>query len=209
MSLFVSAGGARFEPYFNQAGPLPSYQETRSVDQANAALAGESSPTTTLVPEQQAILKKIAVYQQELEERQKEKKLAFLARHLMTPDPVTIAPDQSLFEIQRVFADRGFRHLPVVDETGRLVGIVSDRDILKFSRLTDEQAQSVPVSHMMTPRAYAATTDTSIYDIAKLMLTEKFSSLPILSTEHDLIGIVTTTDILKGLLRRVPVELWV
>jgi CBS domain-containing protein len=208
MSLFVSEDGARFEPYFNEAGPLPS-EKIRRVPRVTDPHRIESSPAEARPPDQQANLSKVAAYQQELEQQQKEKKHAFLAGDLMTADPITIAPDQMLSEIQKLFADEGFRHLPVVDETGNLIGIVSDRDVLTFSRLSEEHAEGLPIRHLMTRRAFAATPDTTIHEIARLMLTAKISSLPILDSAHNLIGIVTTTDILRGLLKRVPVELWV
>ena len=127
----------------------------------------------------------------------------------MASHPVTVTPDQGLPEIQRIFASKGFRHLPVVNETGRLVGIVSDRDILRYSHTAAAETASLSVRGLMTPKTFAATLDTTIYEIAQLMLAEHISALPMLSAGGDLIGIVTTIDILKGLIRRVPIELWV
>lgn len=60
-----------------------------------------------------------------------------LVRDWMTPDPVTIHPDELPSEVARILQERGFRHLPVV-EGEELVGIVSMRDVWRFSFLPSE-----------------------------------------------------------------------
>jgi CBS domain-containing protein len=54
---------------------------------------------------------------------------------IMTPHPITIRPDQTLAEAARVMRDRHIHRLPVVDETGRLVGIITESDIVRSMAL--------------------------------------------------------------------------
>jgi CBS domain-containing protein len=51
---------------------------------------------------------------------------------LMTPAPKTLRPDDLVWEAMRVMNDGGYRHVPLVDEQGRVVGIVSVRDVIDF-----------------------------------------------------------------------------
>jgi CBS domain-containing protein len=207
--LFLSTDGARFEPYSGGAARFRRHAKIRRIDPLSGAHAVQASLDVDLTPEQRAATRNVDVYQRALAERNPTPQHAFLARDIMTPGPVTIAPGQGVAEVQRLFAAKGFRHLPVVNESGHLVGMVTDRDILKYSADSQAETRRLSVSDMMTPEAFAATPDTTIHDIAQLMLAERISSLPILGSEHDLLGIVTTTDILKGLIRRIPIELWV
>lgn len=89
------------------------------------------------------------------------------------------------------------RHLPVVDKRGHVVGIVSDRDILKNVDKLHGGASPTPVAHIMSRRVRTVTPSTPASDAAALMLEHKISCLPVVGDDQQLVGIVTETDFVR------------
>lgn len=130
-------------------------------------------------------------------------------RERIQKEVVTIRPDASFFEARSLIHEKGVRHLPVVDKSNRIVGIVTDRDIRRASP-SDATSLSVhelnyllgqlKVSSFMTPRdkLITITPDTLIEEAAQLMSDHKIGCLPVLEGEK-LYGIFTETDALNHL----------
>lgn len=126
-----------------------------------------------------------------------------LIRSWMTPDPETISPDTTLLEAHRLMGVKRIRALPVI-EAGALVGIVTRTDLMGadpsrlYTRGEQEQSREVvqqPVRLIMTAPVITAREDDAMTDAARLMLTHKFHSLPVLNAQEQLTGIVTETDV--------------
>lgn len=123
---------------------------------------------------------------------------------IMTPDPVSVEPGDTLRTAIAQMRAGKCRRLPVV-EAGRLVGIVSDRDVRRalnspfilHERRDDEALlDGVLVGECMTPEPICLPPDASLLDAARLMRDRKIGGVPILSADR-LVGIVTETDILN------------
>jgi acetoin utilization protein AcuB len=120
---------------------------------------------------------------------------------LMTDAPATVGPEETLDAAHTMFALVQSRHLPVV-RGGRLVGILSERDLLRAElpvRFVGERArmahlQSVRVEAVMTPTPKVASPSDDVVDATRTMLNEGFSCLPVVR-HGDLVGIVTTSDV--------------
>jgi len=110
---------------------------------------------------------------------------------VMTRDIVVVSPTVTAGVAARLMERRRIRHLPVV-EYGRLVGILSDRDLLK-------RPPGTSCGAAMTPAPVTCLPSTSVSQVAKLMLEHKIDSIPIVSYSGSLTGLVTSTDLL-GLL---------
>lgn len=127
-------------------------------------------------------------------------------REKIQRNPVTISPEASFFEARAIIHEKGVRHLPVVDKTGKLIGIVTKGDIQEASP-SDATSLSVQeihyllgklkVSNFMTPNAklITITPDTIIEEAVQLMHDHKIGCLPVIEGEK-LYGIFTETDAL-------------
>ncbi len=128
-------------------------------------------------------------------------------REKIQKEVITISPDASFNEAIELIHDKGIRHLPVVDKNGRVVGIVTERDIRKVSP-SEATTLSIfelnyllgklKVSSFMTPkdRLVTVTPDTLIEEAIQLMSDHKIGCLPILEDEK-LYGLFTETDALN------------
>lgn len=114
--------------------------------------------------------------------------------NLMTPDPVTIDQHDKLSKAKAIMDAGNFRRVPVVDG-GRLVGILTERDLHKYSGFLE----STRVTAAMRTSLITVTPYDMVEDAALLMLKHKIGGLPVVA-EGRLIGIVTTTDLLKTFL---------
>ncbi|MBN1964020.1 MAG: CBS domain-containing protein [Anaerolineae bacterium] len=129
------------------------------------------------------------------------------ARDIMTPDPVTARPTDTLRQVIAACQAGGFRRLPVLDDDGRLVGIITDRDIRQATnspfilreRWQDEQLlEQIEVAMCMTPDPVTARPGTPLSELARVMRTRKVGGLPVVDDDTgDLLGIVTETDLLR------------
>jgi acetoin utilization protein AcuB len=87
-----------------------------------------------------------------------------------------------------------FRRVPVV-EAGRLVGILTERDLHKYSGFLE----ATRVNAAMRTALITVTPENTVEDAARLMLTHKIGGLPVVSS-GELVGIITTTDLLRAFL---------
>jgi len=122
---------------------------------------------------------------------------------IMTRDPVSVSPSDTLRVVLERMRQRNCRRLPVV-EGGKLVGIVSDRDvrlalnspfILRERREDETLLERVVVAECMTPDPVTLPPDASVLDAARLIHERKFGGIPIVDAGK-LVGIVTETDLL-------------
>ena len=114
----------------------------------------------------------------------------------MKEKPLCVTDGQLLDEVAQAMRQGGFRHAPVVDGDGRLVGIISDRDIREHKGVLP----TTRVSAAMIEPAVAVASDDPIERAARLMVERKIGALPVIDAERRVIGIVTETDILNGFL---------
>ena len=125
-------------------------------------------------------------------------------REKIRKNPVTINPNASFFEAQNLIQQKGVRHLPVVDENNRLLGIVTESDIRKagpsdVDMLRVQEAsyllRNLKVSAFMTPKEklVTITPDALIEEAVQLMYDHKIGCLPVVEGEK-LYGLFTETD---------------
>jgi CBS domain-containing protein len=108
---------------------------------------------------------------------------------------ITIQPDQSIRQAVALLAKHNIGVLVVVDEAGKLVGILSERDIVRRAA-QDENLFIQPVSEVMTRRVVTGVPQDDIAQVMHTMTERRFRHLPILR-DGELIGIISIGDIVK------------
>ena len=113
----------------------------------------------------------------------------------MTRNPITVRPEDDLALARQIMLWAGVRHLPVVRD-GRLVGLLSDRELLQASsELGFATARTLPVSKVSRQEIPSVGPHDPVEDAAARMVSERIDGLPVLD-HGKLVGIVTTTDLL-------------
>lgn len=134
-----------------------------------------------------------------------------LARDLMSSPVVTFFAEQTLPLAEDVMHFKHLRHLPVVDDAGKLVGLVSHRDLLRaqistLSGLTDDQRRArqadVRVRQVMTRDVWTVRPDADATAVGRTLLDHEFGCLPVVDADERLVGIITERDFIKYALER-------
>jgi acetoin utilization protein AcuB len=127
---------------------------------------------------------------------------------IMTTSVVTTAPTDTVRSALQLLEDQEIRHLPVVDD-GRLVGMLSDRDVREqrlplMEELDDPERASdllsAPISSVMQSGVLSLDTGDSLADAIDLMLEHKIGAVPVVERHTEqLVGIVSYIDVLRAL----------
>ena len=128
-----------------------------------------------------------------------------LVKDLMTPDPICGRPDMAVTEIQALMSDNHIRHVPIVDEAGELVGLVTQRSLFGALRAEENDLSQFEVSyilakiqaqHVMVEDVITIEPDTDVKEAGRIMLDKKIGCLSVVQEGH-LVGMVTETDIIR------------
>ena len=126
---------------------------------------------------------------------------------IMSREPVTVGLDDDLTRVKELFELHRFHHVLVL-AGGRLVGIVSDRDLLRatspFIGRASERPQDVATLHrrvhqIMSRGLVTVPSATPVEEAARLMLAKRVSCLPVVEEDGSVVGIVTWRDQLRAL----------
>lgn len=134
-----------------------------------------------------------------------------LASDIMTSPVMSLKTTHKLSDALSFFVDHRFRHLPVVNDDGKLVGILSDRNLYKFyyEHSKTSGAEEPKVSDIARSPVLTADLNTPIKDIVRILFDQRIGAMPILDEENDLVGIITRSDILRVILEKTHFDLFV
>lgn len=126
----------------------------------------------------------------------------------MSKDLITAGPDMTIFEARKIMTEKNIRHLPVVDPAGKLIGIVTDRDVRDampstLLNKTDYAAtlakiMNHPIGDIMTKNPLTIYAYYTIQDSLLVMQQKKVGALPVIDEEGYLKGILSTRDLLRA-----------
>jgi CBS domain-containing protein len=126
---------------------------------------------------------------------------------VMTPSPVVVHPHEPLLEAIALMAQRSVRHVPVTDAEGRLVGMVTDRDVraavgdpAEALRQERTEVDELLVSTVMTSPAESVGADATLAAVAERLTREPIGALPVVDRAGRVTGIVSYVDVVKILL---------
>lgn len=117
-----------------------------------------------------------------------------LVRNRMSRPAVTVRQDADFQKALALMQEKKLRRLPVVDDDGRLVGIVVERDLL-VAAMRYLQSR-VEIGDVMTRNVVSVGPDTDLNEVARTMLERKIGGLPVVE-DGRLVGIITESDIFK------------
>ena len=115
------------------------------------------------------------------------------AKDLMTPAPVAIDASAPVSKAVELLASLDIRHIPVVDASGAIVGMISDRDV------SGEVTKAAPATSVMSAPPICAPESADVSALAKLMVDHKIGAVAIVSADGRLVGIVSYVDVLRTL----------
>ena len=131
----------------------------------------------------------------------------FVRDHMTSP-AITIKPDLPFQEALRLMREHHFRRLPVVDDKGVLLGIVSERDLLYASPSpatslsmweVNYLLSKIKVNRLMSTSVISTRPDETIEAAAQLLVENKIGGLPVVDEENRPVGVITETDIFRTL----------
>lgn len=206
-------GGPIFHGTLEELGRIPQVQRRppiHAVDrvedfgaQLNAAIPPDSAPHA---PEAAAI----AAYQDMLRVDHERGPL-YHAQQIMQREVIVVAAGDPVEQAWRVLLEHGIHQAPVVDAASRLVGIVSERDLLtafnvEHGRVRDVLARSV--GDVMSTPVVSADPETDIRRIADVMLMHGVAGVPIVNDSAALVGFISRSDVLRAVITEPPLSLW-
>lgn len=131
-----------------------------------------------------------------------------LIQEIMTENVETVAPEATAREAMRLTREGDFRHLPVVDAAGVLLGMLSERDLrehvlpalLEFELPeARDEAMGAAVSDIMNGSPIVVHPEDAVEDAIDLMLEHRVGALPVVdASSGDLLGIVSYIDVLRA-----------
>lgn len=114
---------------------------------------------------------------------------------IMTSKVITLSPGDTLGQAREIFMTNHIHHLPIVDGK-KLVGLVTSWDMFKLG-LSAVAYQDMRVSEVMTTHLATLDPDQHIGAAAEVLMEHLFHAIPIVNDKHELLGIVTTYDVLR------------
>jgi CBS-domain-containing membrane protein len=137
-------------------------------------------------------------------------------RDVMTKNVVTVSPETDLHEAARILSENRISGMPVIDSNNRVVGVISEADILVFAGMKKEHTfkdilrgilgEQVPnrktgdkVRHVMSFPPITSMADDGITEVARILDERRIKRLPVVDDEGNLIGIVSRADIIRAI----------
>jgi CBS domain-containing protein len=141
-------------------------------------------------------------------------------REIMTEQVISLRTEDDISRAVEVMQSNKFRHIPVIDEEDRCIGMVSDRDILRNLPYTGNQSKSlsqkfrehlfssrfqttnflIPIENIMARNVSHISASRKLCEAAYILFKKRISCLPVIDINEKLLGILTVTDMIRALL---------
>lgn len=151
-----------------------------------------------------------------------------IARDIMTHPVVTIRADAKVKDAAALMANKRFSGLPVVDDDGRVIGMITEADLIRFSHSLKvvpikrtwgwvnpyedlgeiagfreglSELENAPVTEVMSRKVITVLEDTPVIEIARMMTKHAINRVPVIGRDGRLVGIVTRADMVRAMAR--------
>ncbi len=147
-------------------------------------------------------------YSQSLARQNQRLEEAVFAKEVMQTRMQTIEPEQTLLDAVRLFAEHHIDHLPVKNRSGKLVGILSQHDVMRT--IAGGRAPiDVMIAEVMTRHVLTATGNTTLREISRVMVMEDIHCVPIVDAAQKMIGLLTAGDMLHCMVNHHKLNVWI
>lgn len=205
--------GPIFQGTLEDLGRLPPIGQSRPVaavrrigEQPEVAPGQEAFAAAMTTPAREAVEAYQAMLPEDLERGP-----LYHADQIMQRQVITVTAEDDVAHAWRVLVDHQIHQAPVLDTGQRLVGIVSERNLLTTLNVDNGQVRDVlskRVSDVMTTPVVAASPLTDIRRIARVMLERNVDGVPIVNDKGELAGFVSRSDILNAVVTDPPLSMW-
>lgn len=144
---------------------------------------------------------------QKQRQAQKKPSRVSLLSEIMSTHVINLSADANVADAWQLFQHHGFHHIPITDEDNTVLAMLSDRDILQGPG-AQENINVENIMQFATRQVFCFSPDTDIRQATRILYEYDLGALPVISNEHELLGIVSRTDIMKVVSHYGPLELW-
>lgn len=191
MSFLIATNGS-FSPYVTSVdrSAFQTIHPVQSVESISAPHPHEFKELLGEAEQKHAkVNPKIGAYQKSSQNFERGKKREY-AHDIMTYPVHMIHDHMKATEGEAIFKRFGHRHMPVINSVGAILGMAYDRDLFN-------QKENTLCADVMSKKVIVADEFASINELAIIFLQEKLNAIPIINRKHEIVGIVTLSDILK------------
>ena len=108
----------------------------------------------------------------------------------MTKSTISVKPSENIYQVAKIMGDNHIGCVPVCDNLGKVVGILTDRDILLRRVVCNKDANTTPISDIMTTKVVRVSPDVEMNDVADIMAKNQIRRIPVVIDEK-VVGIVS------------------
>ncbi len=116
----------------------------------------------------------------------------------MCQDVCFVKPDCKVYDAARIMNENHIGCIPICDDEKKVVGVITDRDIVLRSVACNKDAKTTPVSEIMTTNVYTCGCEQDIREAEKLMAKNQIRRIPIVDFNAKMVGILTTGDLINN-----------
>lgn len=169
----------------------PSYSDAL-IPQADSISIGQGDDPYSVMKQRQA--------------QQNPSRVSLLAE-IMTKQIITLTASANVNDAWQLFQQHGFHHIPIIDENNIVLAMLSERDILQGPGV-QKNTSLENIMPFASSQVFCFSADTDIRQATRILYEYDLGALPIISEDHQLLGIVSRTDIIKVVSHYGPLELW-
>ena len=114
----------------------------------------------------------------------------------MTKSTISVKPSENIYQVAKIMGDNHIGCVPVCDNLGKVVGILTDRDILLRGVACNKDANTTPISDIMTTKVIKTTPDTDVESVTETMSRNQIRRMPVIENDQ-IVGILTIGDIAR------------
>lgn len=144
---------------------------------------------------------------QKQRQAEKEPSQVSLLADIMSKNVITLSPTATVADAWQLFQQYGFQSIPIIDEDNTVLAMLAERAILRGPGI-QENINPKNIMPFAAQRVFCFSSDTDIRQATRTLYEYDLDALPIISDQHELLGIVTRTDIIKTVSHYGPLELW-